>query len=342
MAPAAKQLILGLEAECLSPNEAELFAAQMPVGFILFARNCADGARLQTLCDALRALDPSRPMPILIDQEGGRVARIKPPLAPALPALGKIGALAQTDSARARHLAYSHGLLTAQMLSQFGINVNCAPCLDVAQPDVTWAIGDRSFGGDPAIVTTLGQTWINGASAGGVHSLIKHMPGHGRATLDSHHDLPKVDASLSQLQTTDFVPFKALARVPFGMTSHLQFAAIDPDWPVTQSMSAIREIIRGEIGFDGILFSDDLSMEALEGDIVTRASRALAAGCDLPLHCNGNFAEMTALLAAMPVASDDLMARLNGLLTGPLRDPSVRWVKQASMAAALRELTELA
>jgi beta-N-acetylhexosaminidase len=302
------RIVVGLEGEALSERECRLFSARMPAGFILFARNCRDAGAIRALVASLHALDPSRSIPVMIDQEGGRVVRIREPICAHLPPLAAIGCLG--DQSRAKEMAYAHGRVTAAQLEAFGINVNCAPCLDVAQPDVTWAIGDRAFSGDPGQVATLGRAMMSGMMDGGLLPVIKHLPGHGRATVDSHLELPLVDADPASLRETDFRPFKALRDSPFAMTAHIVFSAIDSEHPATQSSIVIERIIRGEIGFQGILLSDDLSMKALGGGIVDRATASLDAGCDLALHCNGRFEEIEALLTALPPMDTYLEAKL--------------------------------
>jgi beta-N-acetylhexosaminidase len=287
--------IAGLE---LGAAERRLFRARNPWGFILFARNCASPAQLQRLVDQLRAAVGRDEAPVLIDQEGGRVMRLRPPHWPARPPLRAIGRLAELDHAAGREAAWLHGRLIAADLAPLGISVDCAPVLDLALPGRTSAIGDRALSADPALVGSLGRAMIEGFLAGGVLPVIKHLPGHGRARLDSHLALPEVSARVATLRASDWPPFRACADAPFAITAHVCYRSLDPDSPATLSERIIREVIRGEIGFAGALLSDDLSMGALEGTLGERAARARAAGCDLALHCNGCYDEMVEVLDA--------------------------------------------
>jgi beta-N-acetylhexosaminidase len=246
---------------------------------------------------------------MLIDQEGGRVARLKPPKWRSAPAAARFGELAGDDLDAAREAARLNARLIAADLYDLGISVNCVPVLDVLAPGATTAIGDRAFGGDPEIVARLGAEVCAGMLAGGVLPVIKHMPGHGRARVDSHKEPPLVDASLAALRDSDFAPFKALAGTAWGMTSHVIYTAID-DVPATVSSRVIGEIVRGEIGFEGVLVSDDLSMEALRGRLGARAAAALAAGCDVVEHCNGRRDEMREVAGAVRSLDDAACARI--------------------------------
>ncbi len=230
--------------------------------------------------------------PVLIDQEGGRVARLRPPGWQARPPAAKFGALYAEDSERAREATYLNARLIADDLASLGINVDCLPVLDVPAPGGHDIIGDRAFGGDPATVIDLGRAQIQGLIEGGVLPVMKHIPGHGRAGADSHLSLPRVGVSARDLSTSDFVTFRSLDTCPIAMTAHVVYDSIDPQRPATTSPKVIRDVIRGEIGFDGLLMSDDLSMKALDGPLAQRAKAALFAGCDLVLHCNGEMDEM--------------------------------------------------
>jgi beta-N-acetylhexosaminidase len=301
MTPAGpRAAIVGLAGAELLPEEVELFRSYPPAGFILFARNCREPAQLRALTTSLRALWPERRVPILVDQEGGRVMRLKPPHWRSLPAAARAGALACRDRAAGAEAARLTGALIAHDLAAVGIDVDCAPCLDVARAETTTAIGDRAFAADPVLVGELGRAFMAGLAAGGVLPVIKHLPGHGRARTDSHLALPVVDADLDELERVDLVPFRMCVDAPFAMTAHLLFPRLDPERPATQSPRIIREVIRGRIGFEGLLLSDDLGMAALTGGIAERAVLALRAGCDLALHCSGDFAELEALLSAVP------------------------------------------
>jgi len=292
--------IFGCAGPALGADERAFFRDVRPWGFILFKRNCETPDQVRALCAALRGAVDDPAAPILIDQEGGRVQRLQPPEWPAYPAAGAIGALHKEDADKGTRAAWLHGRLLATDLAALGITVDCLPVLDLRTPDTHKAIGDRSFGGDVARVTTLALAQQAGLFAGGVLPIAKHCPGHGRATLDSHFALPEVTTSHETLSETDFAVFRdAFAAAPetllMAMTGHIRFSAIDPAHPATQSETIIREIIRGEIGFDGLLMTDDLSMKALGGDMRARAARARAAGCDIILHCNGVMEEMTAV-----------------------------------------------
>lgn len=280
-------LVLGCEGTVLSAVEKAFFRAANPFGFILFRRNIADPAQVRALVADLRGA-VGREAPVLIDQEGGRVARLRAPHWPELPAAGHVGALGLA----APRAAWLHGRLLAAMLSDLGIDVDCAPVADVPVPGAHDVIGDRAFAGDPARVALLAGEQAKGLLAGGVLPVVKHLPGHGRAFADSHKELPVVTAPLAELQAWDFAPFKVLSGLPLAMVAHIIYTAIDADHPSSTSARIIKDIVRGEIGFDGLLFSDDLSMQALSGTLGQRTAAVLAAGCDVALHCNGVMAEM--------------------------------------------------
>ncbi len=292
----------------LLPDERSFFQDVRPFGFILFARNVADPTQLHALCDALRESVGDAGAPIFIDQEGGRVARMGPPHWRARPPVRRFGELYEEDPERGREAAYLCARLIAHELAAAGITVNCAPVLDVPTKGAHDIIGDRAFSGDPAIVIALGRAQIEGYLDGGVLPVIKHVPGHGRAEADSHLALPKVDASVDDLSAHDFVTFRSLCDAPMAMTAHVVYRAIDPQRPATTSPKLVRDVIRGEIGFKGLLVSDDLSMAALDGPLSSRAKAALFAGCDVVLHCNGRFDEMKAVAKeAKPLAGDALI-----------------------------------
>ena len=269
-----------------------------PWGFILFRRNCASPAQVRSLVEDLRAAVGRPDAPVLIDQEGGRVARLCPPHWPARPPARQLGLLAERDRQAGIEAAWLHARLIAADLAPLGISVACAPVLDLALPGRTGAIGDRALGADPELVAVLGQAMIEGFLAGGVLPVIKHLPGHGRARRDSHLGLPTVTAGVERMARADWTPFRACRAAPFAMTAHVLYPALDPACPATMSARIIETIIRGEIGFAGALLSDDLSMGALSGSLGARSAAARAAGCDLALHCNGDLAEMTEVLDA--------------------------------------------
>jgi beta-N-acetylhexosaminidase len=301
-----KPVIFGCEGVVLSAVERAFFRDADPLGFILFARNCETPAQIKRLVADLRDSIGRANAPILIDQEGGRVARLKPPHFPSYPAAAKIAAL----GTNARAAAWLAARLIADDLGQLGITVDCAPVLDLPVAGADPVIGDRAWGDDPATVAENGLAVCDGLMAGGVLPIIKHIPGHGRATVDSHRALPVVETSRHELESTDFVPFRALAGMPWAMTAHVLYTAIDADRPATLSPRVIAEVIRAGIGFDGVLLCDDLSMAALGGKIEARARDALTAGCDLVLHCNGILDEMQAIAGAIGAIGDEARRRV--------------------------------
>ncbi len=287
---------------CAGPNlladEAAFFRECGPLGFILFARNCESPEQIRRLTADLRTAVGRDDAPVLMDHEGGRVQRLAPPQWRKVPAAATIGRLAEGNLAAAIDAASLNGQLMALELAPLGVDVNCVPCLDITDPAGHQVIGDRAFSADAAVVARLGRAQADGLARGGVLPVVKHMPGHGRATVDSHLELPVVTASRAALSAHDFQPFAELADLPLGMTGHILFPALDTAHPATLSKRIIAQVIRGQIGFDGLLFTDDLSMQALGGEIGQRAAAALAAGCDVALHCNGKMAEMQAVAAA--------------------------------------------
>ena len=328
--------IFGCEGARLTERERAFFRDVSPCGFELFQRNCESPDQILALIDELRMAVGRDDTLILIDQEGGRVRRLKPPHWPDHPSAGRIGALVRHSLEKARRAAELHARAIAAMLAPLGFDVNAAPVLDLGLPTQTDVIGDRAYSADPAIVTALARAACRGYLAGGVTPIIKHMPGHGRAQVDSHKSLPVVTADWETMSDTDFGPFRALADMPWGMTCHLVFTAIDPDRPATQSPMVIERAIRGAIGFDGVLVSDDLSMNALSGTLGQRAAAAIAAGCDIALHCNGVFDEMTDVAASVPVLSDEAVRRLRHAAT--FRRPAP---EDADPVAILAELDAL-
>ncbi|MFI4987725.1 MAG: beta-N-acetylhexosaminidase [Alphaproteobacteria bacterium] len=307
--------ILGCAGRHLGEAEGRFFRASNPLGFILFARNCETPAQVRALVASLRATIGRADAPVLIDQEGGRVARLTPPHWRKAPAAGRFGALAERSLERARRAAWLNARLMAAELAALGITVDCAPVLDLAAPGGHGIIGDRAFGSDPGRVAALGRSVCDGLAAGGVQPVIKHIPGHGRARADSHVELPEVDTPWAELRATDFAPFKALADQPWAMTAHVRFSAIDAVLPATTSRRLIDEVIRGDLGFAGALLSDDLGMRALAGGFGERAAASLAAGCDVVLHCSGVLAEMAAVMAAVPALGGAAAARVGRALS---------------------------
>jgi beta-N-acetylhexosaminidase len=299
--------VFGCAGENLSEAERDFFAAADPLGFILFKRNCADPGQVARLVKSLRDAVGRPAAPVLIDQEGGRVARLGPPNWPAYPAPARIAALGGDAAEQA---AFIDAHLIGDDLARLGISVDCFPLLDLAVPGADKVIGDRAWGGEPALIARLARAACDGLLQGQILPVIKHIPGHGRAQVDSHHALPRVAASRAVLEASDFAPFRALRDVPWAMTAHVVYEAIDPDRPATLSPKVIGEAIRGSIGFDGVLISDDLSMGALSGGLAARTEAALAAGCDLVLHCNGKMDEMTDVARAARPLSDAALRRL--------------------------------
>jgi beta-N-acetylhexosaminidase len=287
-----RAVIFGCAGLDLTVNERAFFRDVDPLGFIVFTRNISTPERTRRLVDDLRASVGRADAPVLIDQEGGRVVRLRPPHwyagIPA-PVLGQLYARNPEHGLEAARL--NAHLLAADCLS-VGADVDCLPMLDIDFPQTHDIIGDRVYGDRPEPVAALGRAAAEGLAAEGVMPVIKHMPGHGRSSVDSHHGLPHIKASREELERTDFLPFKLLADIPWGMTGHLLFDAVDAEHPITVSARGVKDVIRDHIGFDGLLLSDDLSMQALGGTLAERAERSLAAGCDIALHCNGNMLEM--------------------------------------------------
>lgn len=316
-------VIFGCAGPKLQADEAGFFGEMQPLGFILFGRNIVDPDQMRRLTADLRASIDRPDAPILIDQEGGRVQRLRPPHWRSIPAPGVFGALAERDRAAAERAVYLNHRLMAAELIDLGITVDCAPLLDIRFPGAHDVVGDRSFGGDADLVSRLGRIAAEALMAGGVMPVIKHIPGHGRAMVDSHHDLPRVATAHASLAATDFRPFVALKDLPWGMTAHLVYEEIDRDHPATLSKRVIGDVIRGEIGFDGLLLTDDISMKALRGGLTDLARQSLAAGCDIVLHCNGDMFEMRQVAAGVSPLSSAAKARYErgratlGAMIGP-------------------------
>jgi beta-N-acetylhexosaminidase len=298
----ARAFIVGCSGLELTPDEKAFFRDAQPWGFILFKRNIDHPEQVRALTDALRETVGLADAPILIDQEGGRVQRMGPPHWRRYPPARAFGQSAG-DPLMRREMARLGARLIAEDLLSVGINVDCLPVLDVPAPGAHDIIGDRAYADEPAMIAVLGRAAAEGLLAGCVLPVIKHMPGHGRAGADSHEALPVVHASREELEDIDFEPFRALADMPLAMTAHVVYAAIDADSPATTSRTVMDEIIRGSIGYDGLVMSDDLSMKALSGSLKERAAAALAAGCDVALHCNGKLDEMRQVAEVAPVLS---------------------------------------
>jgi beta-N-acetylhexosaminidase len=303
--------IAGLAGPELTAREAAVLREARPCGIILFARNAVEPRQLHRLTDAARNAVDSDQLLVLIDQEGGRVQRLRAPHWRALPPAAAYGQLYASDPAAALRYAYLAARLTAADLAAAGINTNCAPVVDVPVRGSHAVIGDRAYGTKPEDVSALGRAVAEGFMDGGVLPVLKHVPGHGRATKDSHFDLPVVAEALAQLETGDFVPFRELANMPAAMTAHVVFAAVDPDRPATTSPSVIADIVRGRIGFDGLLISDDLGMQALRGDLPARATAALEAGCDLALLCSEDVADTERVAAVIPALEGRALERFD-------------------------------
>jgi len=301
--------IFGCEGLTLTDDERMFFREVEPWGFIVFARNIESPDQLRALTNEMRECVGRENAPILIDQEGGRVARMRPPHWRKYPAGEAFAKLAATDLDKAKDAARTTMQLIAEELVSVGVTVDCLPILDVREEGTHDVIGDRAYGNDPDTVAALGAAVAEGLMAGGVLPIIKHIPGHGRARVDSHLELPVADVDFETLRTVDFAPFKALSHLPMAMTAHLLYPAIDPDHPATTSAKIISEVIRGEIGFDGLLMTDDLSMEALGGSMEDRARESLQAGCDMILHCNGNLEEMTSVAYEAPKLREQALER---------------------------------
>ena len=279
--------ILGCQGQRLTAEERAFFRDVRPWGFILFGRNVAALDQIRALTDALRDAVGDEAALVFTDQEGGRVQRLKPPLARLRPPAARFGELYRRDPEAGLEATFLNHRLMAWELSAAGIDADCVPCLDLRHPETHAVIGDRAFAEDAATVAALGRVALDGMLAGGVAAVIKHMPGHGRATADSHMETPRVSTPLAVLEATDFEPFRALADAPMGMTGHVTFTEADPETCTTHSSRVIQTIIRGWIGFDGLLMTDDLSMKALGGDHAERTRRAIEAGCDVALYGNG-------------------------------------------------------
>jgi beta-N-acetylhexosaminidase len=312
--------ILGCSGPVLTAEERAFYRDAKPWGFILFKRNVESPDQVRALVGELRACVGRDDAPVLIDQEGGRVQRLGPPHWPRYPAGRAYLEAAGGDVQKARELVRLGARLIAHDLKALGITVDCVPVLDVPQPGAHDIIGDRAYALDPDAIAVLGRAACEGLLAGGVLPVIKHIPGHGRAMADSHHALPVVDASRDELEANDFLPFRACSDMPAAMTAHVVYTGIDPKRPATASKAAMK-LVREELGFDGLVMTDDLSMKALAGDFEERAKAALKAGCDVVLHCNGNMDEMRAVLAGTAKLKGDAARRAEAALARIVREP---------------------
>jgi len=302
-------LITGLKGTVITPDERKFFRAANPFGFILFKRNCAGRAQIKKLTDDLRTLTGRADTPILIDQEGGRVARLRPPEFAPLPPMQVFGDLYQKNPARAKKALTANVQIIAAELYALGINVDCIPVLDVPARGANNIIGDRAFSRAPAIVAALGAVAVDAALAAGLIPIVKHIPGHGRAACDSHLSLPTVTTPLATLEKTDFAPFHALRDAPWAMLAHVRYTALDQKLPASLSLETIA-YIRAQIGFSGVLIGDDLSMKALRGSYQSRAEKTLAAGADLALHCNGDLRQIEKVAEGCCEISTDSARRI--------------------------------
>ena len=314
--------IFGLSGLTLTDDERAFFRDSKPAGYILFGRNIENREQLRRLTDDLRSLDGRANLPILIDQEGGRVARMKSPEWPDFPSGAAFDALYERAPASAIEAARLNAMALASMLSEVGITVDCLPLLDVRQPGASDVIGDRALGSEPMRVAALGRAILSGLQDGGVVGIVKHIPGHGRAMLDSHEELPVVSASDRDLQS-DLAPFAALRDAAMAMTCHVVFNAWDPDRPATLSPLIIDSVIRQRIGFHGLLMTDDLDMKARSGDVPTRAAAAIAAGCDIALNCWAKMDDMVGIANALGPIGEKALSRLEGAMdrVAGVRDP---------------------
>ncbi|MBP6031040.1 MAG: beta-N-acetylhexosaminidase [Sphingobium sp.] len=315
-----KPVIFGLAGESLSAEESAFFCEAEPAGYILFKRNCGNKAQLRALTDDLRALHGRDDLLIMIDQEGGRVARMQPPVWPALPPAQMFDTLYDHAPSTAMMAARWNARAIAHMLHECGITVDALPLLDVRQAGASDIMGDRTLGAEPMRVAALGRAVIEGLAQGGVVGIVKHMPGHGRASVDSHHHLPTVLANEEALES-DLEPFIRLRNAPMGMTAHIIYTAWDAERPASLSPIVIERIIRQRIAFDGLLMSDDLDMKALEGNIPSLAAGVVAAGCDLALNCWARMEDMLGIADALPDISDVSRARLDRAMAGAGRVP---------------------
>jgi beta-N-acetylhexosaminidase len=307
--------IYGFEGSVLTDDERRFFRDSDPAGFILFRRNIEDSAQLLALTDSLRELTGRDDVPILIDQEGGRVARMRPPEWPAFPPAERFAQLYRLAPSSAIEAVRANARALGLMLRSVGINVDALPLLDVRQEGASDIIGDRALGSEPMQVAALGRAVLEGLASAGVVGIVKHIPGHGRALVDSHHELPVVTASADELEI-DLEPFERLSSAPMGMMAHVVYAAWDPARPASQSPVVIRDIVRERIGFDGFLMSDDSNMNALTGSQAERAAACVAAGCDVALPCNGVLSDNIEIAGALGEISIEGAERLARAMVG--------------------------
>jgi beta-N-acetylhexosaminidase len=332
-----KPVIYGLSGLELTPDERAFFHDADPAGYILFKRNCGDRAQMRALTDSLRALHGRDDLLIMIDQEGGRVARMGPPEWPAFPAGAAFDVLYETAPISAIEAARANAEAIGLMLAEVGVTVDALPLLDVRQPGANDVIGDRAYGFEPMRVAAIGRAVLEGLAAGGVTGIVKHMPGHGRVLVDSHKALPVVEASEDELES-DLAPFRQLAWAPIGMTAHIVYTAWDKARPGTLSHYVVQQIIRERIGFDGLLMTDDIDMKALSGTPAEKACGAIEAGVDLVLDCWARMDEMVAIADVLPDAGERTKERLCAALAFRKRPEPARF---AELVAKRDELLQL-
>jgi beta-N-acetylhexosaminidase len=304
-----RAFITGVSATELTAEEREFIGSARPWGFILFKRNVETPAQVAALVGAMRKAIGNPEAPVLIDQEGGRVQRFGPPHWPVYPSGAVFGVLYDIDPALGLTAARLSARLIAADLIASGVTVDCLPLADVPVAGADAVIGNRAYGTEPGKVAAIARAVTEGLEQGGILPVLKHIPGHGRATADTHFRLPQVDTPRAELERTDFAAFQALADLPMAMTAHVVFSALDPAQPATTSATIIEQVIRGVIGFQGLLMSDDVSMNALSGSIAERTRAIFAAGCDIVLHCNGKLDEMRDVAAATPELSGKALER---------------------------------
>ena len=332
--------IYGFEGLALTDSERDFFRDAQPAGFILFRRNCGDPRQLLALTDSLRELTARADVPILIDQEGGRVARLRPPEWPAFPAAQRFAQLYQAAPSSAIEAVRANARAIGLTLRAVGVNVDALPLLDVRQEGASDIIGDRALGSDPMQVSALGRAVLDGLASAGVVGIVKHIPGHGRALVDSHHELPIVTADAEALET-DLEPFERLASAPMGMMAHVVYTAWDAEHPASQSPFVIEQIVRRRIGFEGFLMSDDSNMNALSGTQAERAAACVAAGCDVALPCNGILSDNIAIaarLSDLTLEGADRLARAMATATG--EEPGLDIAEAIATRDALLALAE--
>lgn len=311
---AARAFITGVSGTALTDDERAFLRDQRPWGFILFKRNIETPDQVIRLVGEMRSAISQPEAPVLIDQEGGRVQRLQPPQWPSYPPGAVFSALYEIDREAGLEAARLSARLIAADLADLGITVDCLPLADVPVPGADSVIGNRAYGTTPGQVAAIARAVTNGLAQGGVLPVLKHIPGHGRATADSHFQLPTVDTPAAELAKTDFAAFAPLADLPMAMTAHVVFSALDPAQPATTSATIIEQVIRGAIGFQGLLMSDDVSMNALQGSIAERTRASLAAGCDVVLHCNGKLDEMRQVAGETPMLAGEALARADRAL----------------------------